>query len=269
MSFKVTRHNYHHDPGHQWRWLQNTLEKARQQHKTVIIFGHAPPGVFERDWSSPGTHWLQHSHNIRYLRLIEQYSDVVVGQFFGHQNTDTFRVFYNNKRQPMGWALVAPGISPMGRLEGVREPVLSSPSIRLYKYSIYDGKVLDYSQFALSLTKSNTEDRPVWDLHYNFSSYFQTDVITAESMDRLYDRLVQDRDMPGEADQSLTQRYLMANTGGVEHPSNCPEPCLKVHLCAIPNVDITNFMKCLTQANSSIISNLQQFLILFVLLISV
>ena len=43
--------------------------------------------------------------------------------------------------QPMGWALVSPGISPMGRLDGVREPVLSSPSIRLYKYSIYDGKV--------------------------------------------------------------------------------------------------------------------------------
>lgn len=41
----------------------------------------------------------------------------------------------------MGWALVSPGISPMGRLDGVREPVLSSPSIRLYKYSIYDGKV--------------------------------------------------------------------------------------------------------------------------------
>ena len=79
----------------------------------------------------------------------------------------------------------------------------------------------------MSLSKSNTEDRPVWDLHYNFSSYFQTDVITAESMDRLYDRLVQDRDMGDEA-ESLTQRYLMANTGGVEHPSNCPEPCLKV-----------------------------------------
>ena len=89
-------------------------------------------------------------------------------------------------------------------------------------------QVLDYSQFALSLTKSNTEDRPVWDLHYNFSSYFQTDVITAESMDRLYDRLVQDRDITGDEGESLTQRYLMANTGGVEHPSNCPEPCLKV-----------------------------------------
>ena len=28
--------------------------------------------------------------------------------------------------------------------------------------------------------------------------------------------------------QTLLSRYLMANTGGVEHPSNCPEPCLKV-----------------------------------------
>ena len=35
----------------------------------------------------------------RYLRLILQYSDVIVGQFYGHQNTDTFRVFYNNKRK--------------------------------------------------------------------------------------------------------------------------------------------------------------------------
>ena len=64
----VTRTSYHHgdhDPGHQWRWLQATLEKARDQHKTVIIFGHTPPGVFERDWDSPGTHWFQHSHNVR------------------------------------------------------------------------------------------------------------------------------------------------------------------------------------------------------------
>ena len=39
-----------------------------------------------------------HKHCLgRYHRLIEQYSDVVVGQFYGHQNTDTFRLFYNNK----------------------------------------------------------------------------------------------------------------------------------------------------------------------------
>lgn len=62
-------------------------------------------------------------------------------------------------------------------------------------------------------------------------------------------------------------RYLMAHTGGMEHPSNCPDPCLKVHLCAIPNVDIGNFMKCLTQANNAntIISS---FIVLLVRLLT-
>ena len=83
----------------------------------MIIFGHAPPGVFEGAWRGAGTHWLQRTQNLRYphptsaranpeagvygrySRLVEEYSDVIVGQFFGHQNTDTFRVFYNSKRE--------------------------------------------------------------------------------------------------------------------------------------------------------------------------
>ena len=82
----------------------------------------------------------------------------------------------------------------------------------------------------------------MWDLHYNFSSYYKTEAITASSLDQLYRKVVSGQ---------LTERYLMANTGGVEHPDNCPQPCRKVHLCSIPNVDITNFMKCLSQASSA------------------
>ena len=33
----------------------------------------------------------------RYNRLVLQYSDVIVGQFFGHQNSDAFRIFKDNK----------------------------------------------------------------------------------------------------------------------------------------------------------------------------
>ena len=43
--------------------------------------------------------------------------------------------------QPVSWALIAPGISPRTVVEGMREQVTSSPSLRLYKYSVYDGKV--------------------------------------------------------------------------------------------------------------------------------
>ena len=84
----------------------------------------------------------------------------------------------------------------------------------------------------------------MWDLHYNFSSYYNTEAITPHTMDRLYRTMV-------EGEGQLTHRYLMANTGGLEHPNNCPQPCRKVHLCSIPNVDITNFMKCVTAASSA------------------
>ena len=107
---------------------------------------------------------------------------------------------------------------------------------------------MDYSQFSLSLAQSKAEARPVWALHYNFSSYYNTEAITPDTMDRLYRSLVEGE---GEGEGQLTHRYLMANTGGLEHPNNCPQPCRKVHLCSIPNVDITNFMKCVTAANSA------------------
>ena len=47
----------------------------------------------------------------------------------------------------------------------------------------------------------------------------------------------------------MLDNYLLANTAGVEQPSSCSESCRKVQLCAIPNVDITNFRKCVSQAN--------------------
>ena len=59
----------------------------------VIIFGHSPPGKFERDYSSTGHHWLDHASNRRFVHLVRTFSDVIVGQFFGHQHTDSFRLF--------------------------------------------------------------------------------------------------------------------------------------------------------------------------------
>lgn len=40
-----------------------------------------------------GQHWLQDKFNRRFLELVRRYSDIIVGQFFGHQHSDTFRIF--------------------------------------------------------------------------------------------------------------------------------------------------------------------------------
>ena len=50
---------------------------------------------------------------------------------------------------------------------------------------------------------------------------------------QLYDRLVAASTGGGaavsdELADTPTSRYLLANTGGVEHPSNCPAQCVKV-----------------------------------------
>ena len=50
---------------------------------------------------------------------------------------------------------------------------------------------------------------------------------------QLYDRLVAASTGGGgavsdEVADTPTSRYLLANTGGVEHPSNCPAQCVKV-----------------------------------------
>ena len=50
----------------------------------------------------------------------------------------------------------------------------------------------------------------------------------------------------------LLDNYLLANTAGMDHPKDCRDTCRKVHLCAIPNVDITNFRKCISQANMAV-----------------
>ena len=77
----------------------------------VIIFGHSPPGKYERSFQvSKGAstsidhnsnqwsqHWLQERFNHRYLEFVRKYSKLIVGQFFGHQHSDTFRIFRDEK----------------------------------------------------------------------------------------------------------------------------------------------------------------------------
>ena len=80
----------------------------------VIIFGHSPPGKYERSFqvsqggaashsktsSSSSTwsqHWLQERFNHRYLDFVRKYSKIIIGQFFGHQHSDSFRIFRDEK----------------------------------------------------------------------------------------------------------------------------------------------------------------------------
>jgi hypothetical protein len=57
-----------------------------------------PPGVDERQNGgiSPYHDVFQERFNQRYLKLVRKYSDIIVGQFFGHLHSDSFRIVYSD-----------------------------------------------------------------------------------------------------------------------------------------------------------------------------
>lgn len=64
----------------------------------VYLVGHIPPGVDERQGGDlpPSQYAYQQRFNRRYLHLVRKYSESIVGQFFGHLHSDTFRIVYSD-----------------------------------------------------------------------------------------------------------------------------------------------------------------------------
>ena len=47
--------------------------------------------------SLPYLYRLQERFNHRYLEFVRKYSNLIVGQYFGHQHSDSFRIFKDEK----------------------------------------------------------------------------------------------------------------------------------------------------------------------------
>lgn len=60
--------------------------------------GHIAPGTDERQRADlpPAHASYSDYHNKKYLKIIRKYSNIIVGQFFGHLHSDTFRLVYDN-----------------------------------------------------------------------------------------------------------------------------------------------------------------------------
>jgi len=156
----------------QWAWLSNVMETATKKRQNVIIFGHSPPGKYERSFqvsqggaashsktsSSSSTwsqHWLQERFNHRYLEFVRKYSKIIIGQFFGHQHSDSFRIFRDEKGSPISWAMLNPSVSPFKISANGLVVESSNPAVRLYRYNTYSGEIYDYAQYYLDLAEAN------------------------------------------------------------------------------------------------------------------
>lgn len=71
-------------------------------YQQVYLVAHSGPGVEERQnaggAAATGGGELSPNANGRLVHVIQSFSDVIAGQFYGHRHTDTFRLMYHKGR---------------------------------------------------------------------------------------------------------------------------------------------------------------------------
>lgn len=237
------------DPGGQFAWLEEQLTYASNTGDKVYIVGHVPPGVFEKKRSKP---WFRPNFNQRYVKIIQQHSEVIAGQFFGHHHTDTFRMFYNSAGSPVSSMFIAPGITPWKTtLPGVSNGA-NNPGIRVFDYDRGTLQVKDMVTYYLNLTYSNLE-APRWEKEYRLTEAFQVADGSVESMQAVLDKI--------STNKCYLQKYYEYNSVNYDL-EDCDHNCRIDHVCAIREVDFANYDECLRTESASSRISLQLLLLI-------
>ncbi|XP_050302558.1 acid sphingomyelinase-like phosphodiesterase 3b [Anthonomus grandis grandis] len=235
----------------QWRWLEEVLEKFKKNGQKVYFVGHVPPGTDERHKgiTAPNHIMYRDHHNKRYLQIVRKYHSMIVGQFFGHLHSDTFRVFYSENGRPISWSMLAPSITPKRNHDGP-----NNPGLRIYKFDRDSGQVFDYTQYYLDLSAANSNGKAEWVVEYNFSTYYGINDITPLNLHTLADKFTQES---GSGENGVFTKYYKANSVRINNKAsyNCDDTCAHMHYCAITRIDYEEHEQCLKIAASALASS--------------
>lgn len=236
------------DPCGQFAWIREKLQIAGEEGRKVIIAAHAPPGYFERFAAVP---FFSVYYNDVYLDLLNEFEEVIMAQIYGHEHTDSFKLFTTATGEVKSVGFLAPSVTPWypAPVPG-GTPV--NPSLRLYSYN--SSTLLDYTQFHLNLAKTyklssslskigkGLSKEPEWEEFYQARKMFKLESLDANSMTKLYQNLV-DND-------ELFQTYYLLNSAGYNH-GKCVGCCKRTQLCAIANVRIEDLNHCMNNNESN------------------
>jgi len=139
------------DPGNQFKWMEEVLRQAEKDREYVYIIGHIPPG--------DSTYTSECSK--RYNALVDRFSNIIRGQFYGHTHYDEFRLIpeYFNKTNIAGVILTAPSLTSY---------TYKNPSFRVYEVDSNSMIVKDYEQYRFNITEANLNPdlKPTWKVSY-------------------------------------------------------------------------------------------------------
>uniref|UniRef100_A0A672N4Y7 Sphingomyelin phosphodiesterase acid like 3B n=1 Tax=Sinocyclocheilus grahami TaxID=75366 RepID=A0A672N4Y7_SINGR len=198
------------DPADQFSWPLFCLTQ-------VYIIGHVPPGFFEKKRDKA---WFRKEFNKRYIDLIQKYSAVIQGQFFGHHHTDSFRMFYSSK--------------------GIFNSATNSPWFTRF-YSCCFVFLKDIITYYMNLTYSNVVHER-WEKAYRLTEAFRVPDASPTSMHRVMERI--------SSDKCYLQKYYEFNSVNYDL-TECHADCRVDHVCAMREVDFEAYEKCVVKEGGS------------------
>ncbi|XP_059195752.1 acid sphingomyelinase-like phosphodiesterase 3b [Centropristis striata] len=233
---KLTRNTI--DPAGQFIWMDRVLTQAAIDKEKVYIIGHVPPGFFEKKRGKP---WFMPEFNSLYLHLIQKHHSVILGQFFGHHHTDSFRMFYSSEGSPIGTMFLSPGVTPWKTtLPGVVDGA-NNPGIRLFEYDTQTLLVKDVVTYYMNLTYANAV-QGLWEKEYRLTESFRVADASPASMHQALQRIATDR--------CYLQKYYEFNSVSYDL-SECDRGCRADHVCAAREVDFDRYERCLEREGAA------------------
>ncbi|XP_023256874.1 acid sphingomyelinase-like phosphodiesterase 3b isoform X2 [Seriola lalandi dorsalis] len=220
------------DPAGQFSWADHVLTEAANNKEKVYIIGHVPPGFFEKKRNKP---WFTPKFNQKYLDLIQKHHPVILGQFFGHHHTDSFRMFYNTEDSPISTMFLSPGVTPWKTtLPGVVDGA-NNPGIRVFEYDTQTLLVKDVVTYYLNLTRANAA-RGRWEKEYRLTESFRVPDASPASMHQVLESIANSH--------CYLQKYYVFNSVSYDL-TECDSDCRVDHVCAAREVDFNKYKCCL------------------------
>ncbi|KAM8846628.1 acid sphingomyelinase-like phosphodiesterase 3b [Synchiropus picturatus] len=232
------------DPALQFKWADQILTEAARNNEKVYIIGHVPPGFFEKKRSKA---WFTLQFNKRYIQLIQKHHAVILGQFFGHHHTDSFRMFYDSNGTPISTMFLSPGVTPWKTtLPGVVDGA-NNPGIRVFEYYPKTLLVKDVVTYYLNLTHANAAEER-WEKEYRLTESFRVPDASPSSMHKVLERIASER--------CYLQKYYDFNSVNYDL-AQCDDDCRVDHVCAAREVDFQRYQHCLeTEGAASLYAGL-------------
>lgn len=211
------------DPLGQLAWLVNILQESENIGEKVHLIGHIHPSSCLDSFSA------------NYYRIVNRYESTIVGQFFGHQHSEGFNIFYDldNLTRPISVAYVSGSVTTYSYL---------NPSYRVFTvdgfYENSSFQVLDHETYFMNLTDANLSLKPVWQKEYSALDDFNLPSLSPEDWDKLINYMLKDLNGP------LVDKLYKYHVKSADGQKSCDLNCRRQFVCNFKQARSDRFIPC-------------------------